>query len=626
MKKYKTKIVVMIMLILIAASFSSIISTALTDKNSDYYEIEFIQNFSEPEIIEDEQFNNIFLKESNSFTTNGGCPKIPIFTKTFEISPRAKIVDIEITNSDKNFLSMKKQISPVPNFSLVGKNLIQNYELNEQVYKSEPYPNKAYDYDIGMGLSNDNERVKFLSLKMYPLKYNPKQDLVEYFDQIQVKITVKEQNLESKFIDKYDLVVISPQEYTENLMPLVTHKNDFGIKTKLVTLDEIYSSYLGRDDQEKIKYFIKFAVEQWGITNVLLVGDVKKLPIRTTYANWWEPDILSDLYYADIYNSKYEFCSWDSNENDIFGETQINFDAFPPETNDLDDVDLYPDVHIGRLACVDSTEVDISVLKIINYETQTYNQIWFNKIILVGGDTFPLSSGSPPFVFEGEITNEKVAQQLPDFDHKKLWSSKRNLNFLTFNRAINKGAGFLSYAGHGFEHGWGTYRPNSLFDAMGPFQPLYFTPFIKFLRNMEKQPIIFFDACLTAKLDFNITDMDEYYPRVVNLLTKLTKLEYDPSNYYPCFAWSMVNKYGQGGIASIGSTRTAYTLVDKYGVYAGAGYLDVHFFKAYEEGITVGEMLTSSQNDYINNVGHDYFTLEEFILLGDPTLRVGGYP
>ena len=67
-------------------------------------------------------------------------------------------------------------------------------------------------------------------------------------------------------------------------------------------------------------------------------------------------------------------------------------------------------------------------------------------------------------------------------------------------------------------------------------------------------------------------------------------------------------------------------MVDKDGVYAGAGYLDVHFFKAYEEGITLGEMFKKAQVDYINKHPGDFFTSEEFILIGDPTLMVGGYP
>jgi len=119
--------------------------------------------------------------------------------------------------------------------------------------------------------------------------------------------------------------------------------------------------------------------------------------------------------------------------------------------------------------------------------------------------------------------------------------------------------------------------------------------------------------------------LGNYFPKMVRLISIL-KGGYDPSEQLPCFAWSFINKADIGAIATIGATRSAYTLVDKNGVYAGAGYLDVHFFKAYNEGVTAGEMLTAAQNDYLNNVGKDYFTIEEFLLLGDPSLMVGGYP
>jgi len=427
----------------------------------------------------------------------------------------------------------------------------------------------------------------------------------------------------------YDLVIITPATFSENLQPLVEHKNNYNMKTALVTLDFIYGNFTGRDKAEQIKYFIKSAIEEWHINYVMLVGDIKKLPIRETRAypwHGWGDNILSDLYYADIYDENHTFCSWDANENNTFGEVSYEFERFPPKMIDIDGVDLYPDVHVGRLACTNSKEVDIVVNKIITYEENTYNQIWFKKIILAGGDTFPPSKGSPFFVYEGEITNAKVAQQLPDFEHVKLWSSKRNLNAFTFNRAISKGAGFVSYAGHGFEHGWGTYRPNALREKMGITHPLYYTPFVKYLKNQDRLPIIFFDACLTAKLDFNITDLGRYYPRLPNLLNILTGKIYDPSEFFPCFAWSFIAKENGGAVATIGATRPAYTFVDRDGVYAGAGYLDVSFFRAYEEGVTVGEMLTQAQIDYLDNVGKDYFTIEEYLLLGDPSLMVGGYP
>ena len=67
-------------------------------------------------------------------------------------------------------------------------------------------------------------------------------------------------------------------------------------------------------------------------------------------------------------------------------------------------------------------------------------------------------------------------------------------------------------------------------------------------------------------------------------------------------------------------------------VHGAAGYMDLHFFMAYEPGISVAEMLMAAQNDYLNNIAAGaaddrlyIMTIEQFILLGDPSLRVGGY-
>ena len=263
--------------------------------------------------------------------------------------------------------------------------------------------------------------------------------------------------------------------------------------------------------------------------------------------------------------------------------------------------------------------------KIITYEEETYNQIWFKRIVLAGGDTFPVSRGAPPFVYEGEITNTKVAQNLPGFDTTFLWTSTHTLHPWSFNRAINKGAGFVSYAGHGFEHGWGTYRPNSLTNRGMIW---YFTPYVNGLKNGNKLPIIFFDACLTAKLDFNFTDLQHYYPRIaVHLLTRIFGLSEDPSCSIHVSPGVLLTKEDGGAIATIGSTRTAYTWVDANGVYGGAGYLDVHFFDSYLEGVTAwADADRVAECTIFKTSVSDYFTIEEFILLGDPSLMVGGYP
>ena len=108
----------------------------------------------------------------------------------------------------------------------------------------------------------------------------------------------------------------------------IKEENMERILSILKTTEEIYSDYWGRDNAEQIKYFIKDALEQWNVTYVLLVGSIDLLPIRTAAVQWYGPDnetlvvedIITDLYYADIYDENDSFCSWDSNENDIFGK------------------------------------------------------------------------------------------------------------------------------------------------------------------------------------------------------------------------------------------------------------------------------------------------------------------
>jgi Peptidase family C25 len=61
--------------------------------------------------------------------------------------------------------------------------------------------------------------------------------------------------------------VLTANQFTTALQPLISHKNTRGLSTKLVTLGEIYNGVFflvkGQDDPEKIKYFIKDAIEQW---------------------------------------------------------------------------------------------------------------------------------------------------------------------------------------------------------------------------------------------------------------------------------------------------------------------------------------------------------------------------
>jgi len=359
-----------------------------------------------------------------------------------------------------------------------------------------------------------------------------------------------------------------------------------GIKTKVVSLSYIYTHSYGRDEPEKIKHFLKDAIEKYGIKYALLFGDIEHVPSRLVYSFIWGNVMYSDYYYADIYDANGSFCTWDSNGNNKFGETGKNADK----------VDLYADLYVGRLACHDMDEAKTVVNKIINYENSS-EKPWFKRLILMGGDTFPKWNN----IAEGEIVNAFVANARQDFEHVWIQTSLHNFLPWKINAIWSDGGGFISYSGHGFEYGFGTYPKNS------KWMIAYYTPYLLWLKNGDKLPVIFFDACLTAKLDYHMFGNPDI----------------------PCFAWCLVKKANGGAIATIGATESATTTVTEEGPIGQAGYLNLHFFMAYQHGTTPSKMLVKAKHDYLNDIASGEandrlyeMTLEQFILLGDPSLQL----
>ncbi len=369
------------------------------EKHSDAKFIEKIE-FSQPEIKEEKQAK-ISIKECNSWLTKPSYPLLPKMVKVIELPFGATNIKVSVTIKNTTIYRISKEIVPMPARIRLSDGKVVGEGKNEEIYRStEAFPAEWYNYHIGIGLNKYGKRVTYVVIHIFPVRYTPAKGEIEVAKEAEIKLDydLEEINLP----DTYDLLIICPSKFEDELQPLVEHKNSIGIPTILLTTEEIYSKYNGRDEPEKIKYAIKDAIEQYGIKYVLLVGGLKSiiyakpkdntnagvkgwyLPVR--YSNWryWkgdDPGFITDLYYADIY--KYEdgkpvFDDWDSNGNGIFAEwTQMKKDY----------LDLYPDVYLGRLACRNEKEVRDIVAKIIAYETNDKSS-WFYRMIGVTGDGF----------------------------------------------------------------------------------------------------------------------------------------------------------------------------------------------------------------------------------------------
>jgi len=430
-------------------------------------------------------------------------------------------------------------------------------------------------------------------------------------------------------IQEYDLLIISPEKFINQLNELQTHKEQVGVKTKIVSLSDVYDEmfWKGRDNPEKIKYFIKQAFDIWHIKYVLLIGDFKNLPIR--YVNnqdilqgFHEPKFISELYYADIIDSNGSFSTWDTDNDGIYGEW-ID-DGISHESEDKY-IDLYPDVYVGRLACQDINELQTSIKKIITYETNTHNKPWFNRIVVCAGDTYPESENPEWIGNEGEENTMHVLENMSNFEHIKLWTSDGSFTgVFDIINAFEKGCGFAYFDGHANPYRWSTHPPN---DADTWIRGLS-TLTMSLLHNKDKLPIVVVGGCHNLQLDVH-----------------LAKLFEDPWYYYTwiseCWGWKLTRKINGGSIATIGCAGLGMTKEDKFEGEGGAGdFLEPTFF--YEYGVnktdilgeTWGKTITRYLDKYpINwftpaawNDAIDVKTVQQWILLGDPSLKIGGYP
>ncbi len=566
--------------------------------------------FSKMTFKEEDKYLTINLEEANALLIEEGKPLLPMYTHQIVLPFGTKIKSIKITPKNIVEKTLSKQLTPSPIAMVVGTQPITNNVKTSEI--SDPYPAEWYDYNIRVGLKN-NKRSLIIDTYFYPISYHPIENTITWSKEVDINIEFEPSKESTVYKEGYDFIILTADEFIEELTPLIDHKTNRNITTKIVKLSEIkngvYFPVNGSDDAEKVKYFIYQAIDEeegWGTKNVMLVGNKNKFPTRETHIKVSSTDeeiFVSDLYFADVlmYNEdteEYEFCDWDSNNNDIYAEYKWQMRT--------DFMDLEPDVTIGRLAANDEEEVTTVVNKIITYEnTEAYAQNWFFDMVYCGGDSFIDEEYDGDGVLEGEYVNEKVMEIMDGFIPKKMWVSNDVLirnnptGVSKINEAISDGCGFVDFSGHGNTDVWSTHPHfNGNKWVPTPFGQYHSTN-INDLTNGDKLPVVVTGACSVSKFSKDTT----------------------------CFSWSFLSTNGGGSIGNFGATGLGYAYI---GTWVTSGLIEgmaIETFTQYDEGaITLGEMWLRALNEYMKdhriNDGGEYKTVLEWELFGDPTLSI----
>ncbi len=592
--------------------------------------------FSQPIISETKEYTSVSFTEQSSWLLNEGKPALPVYTKTYTFPFGTTINNVVIDFGQPETMNLNKPIVPA------SKAYIDSPELDKYVpaqpdpsiYSQELfYPQATSKYHISVGLQAD-EHVIVVTVHMYPIRYNPAKSTLEYTSNANVQIHYTTPVDSVLFPDDYDLVVIAPDTFAAALQPLIDHKNDVGVAAYLKTTEEIYDEYDGKDQAEQIKYFIKDALETQGISYVLLVGGRNGgimqekwwTPVRYSHLDdnsGFEKTYLSDLYFSDIY--KYEdnetvFEDWDSNGNGVFAEWSMF-------TKDI--LDMYPDVYVGRLACRNTRDVKQVVSKIITYETATYDEEWFYRFVGVAGDTYP--GANDPY-YEGEAANQVAFDLLTGFEDIFLWTSTGTLSgSQDVIDTLSDGCGFAHFSGHGNPSTWGNHPPHndSFVDGLNVFE-------MHKIKNGDKLPVVFVGGCHNAQ--FNVSLLNIIKGIIQEGFKGYFQTEQPYGSFWlkewvpECWAWRLVQKPRGGSIASIANTGLGYGQSGEQCTEARGRYMEIKFIQAYSEGHTnLGAAHSIGIEYYMNTFPpmDDYIDCkiaQQWALLGDPSLMIGGYP
>jgi len=230
----------------------------------------------------------------------------------------------------------------------------------------------------------------------------------------------------------YDYVIITSSQLEPVFETLRDFKESRGVRTTITTTSYIYDNYSGVDQAEQVRNFIRDAYSTWGISYVLLGGDIDVVPHRGAYVSscgYTETSMPADIYFACLDGS------WNGDG-----------DAYWGEANDGDtggNVDLYAEVYVGRAPVDSITQATNFINKTISYETNGPANA--NQALWVGEYLWNGSNGA----VYGSHSKNVVRTVLPqDYEVTTLYEEQGTFSRQNVLEGLNAGPHVVNHLGH----------------------------------------------------------------------------------------------------------------------------------------------------------------------------------
>lgn len=317
-----------------------------------------------------------------------GNPEIPLMGVNILLPQYNELFSVEVVSityfPQTEELAIKPAVKPVPLSQREHASII--LQENKAIYSSDNVYPASVTGDISTHFLSGHGIGSFT---ICPIEYTPASNQVKFIKEITLKINTGKTRkaleanrflknsprisqklstivsnpsatssyayLPERDSDPYDLLIITSDALLPGFEDYVDYKTETGFFVKTITVEEIYATYPGLDNQDKIRNCIIDYYTENGIGFVILGGDGDPanptdniIPPRGFIADD-DSDIAADMYYANLDGT------WNDDNDNLWGE--------PNEW------DLYSEVCIGRL-CVDSlTELANFLNKVMLYQS-----------------------------------------------------------------------------------------------------------------------------------------------------------------------------------------------------------------------------------------------------------------
>lgn len=343
--------------------------------------------FEKPQFITSPDGYTVILYENCLNFGKEGTPELPWYGADYLLPPNHELSGVQIIWATyypaETDIKIKPAVKPVPISLYHGEPGI--IQPDPSIYESsEPYPASM----IGEPSTHFLNGHSIGSFTICPVRYVPASEEVSCLKELVIQVSTQStkraadasvfrqassltrhriltivDNPETladymypaaRDEEEYDLLLISNSELMPYFEDYLEFKESTGYFVAGITTEEIYSTYTGLDNQEKIRNCIIDYYLTHGISYVILGGDGDPasstdniIPPRGLIA-LDDPDIASDMYYSNLDGN------WNADGDNYWGE--------PGEW------DLYSEVGIGRICVDNAEEIENFLHKLIWYQ------------------------------------------------------------------------------------------------------------------------------------------------------------------------------------------------------------------------------------------------------------------